>query len=177
MVQITGSDGALEPIPQSNFALEAGSLDEALLFGFMTFTPPKMSSAIIEYHPGSGQGPMVRKVKGGTISCDAMTITKAIVPADQLDNMYAWFEQCNDPARGYVASRSYRRTLTLHQYDNTGAEVATWTIFNAWISAFKLGDLDGARGDTAAVEEITIECEGFKKGGPAGLKAPFSTGF
>ena len=169
MAETVGLNGFIDPLNTAQYALDCGDATETLMIGFNSFTGPRVVRDVLDYFPGGNTGSWVRSVPAGRVVCEPITIAKAIVPIDQLDNLRAWFNQVVAPGSGKgFQSYNFRRPVKIMAKDNAGVVQRTITLFNAWPVAMKaLPDFDG-NSPAIVVEELEIRWEGWDLGGVIG---------
>lgn len=103
------------------------------------------------YREGSFPRPTVRKIPGGLVSYDDITISKGVYSSIEL---YDFFDR-------YIAGEGGNpiETSTITVYDSSGAPAASWTVKNAWPSRWESSGLN-AEDSSILVESLTLVHEG-----------------
>lgn len=126
-------------------------------FDSMYFTKmdrPKVSYDVVEFNPAGSHRP--QKLPG-RLEFGSLTLEKGVA-ADGVDQKaYEWMRLQTDFLRGIGgAPANILKDIEIMEYNRLGSEVATYTLFGAFISEFDGGDLDGSDSENV-IETITFE--------------------
>lgn len=132
-----------DPYKGFRFLVEIDQIQQA---GFMECSAVGSHLEVIEYREG-GDPINVRKFMGKA-SYQDLTLKWGLTDNQEL---YKWHLQA-------VKGGLQRRSGSVVQLDDTGAEVLRWNFFNAWPTKFD-GPAFNAKGNDLSIVTLTLTCE------------------
>jgi phage tail-like protein len=138
----------VDPYKGFRFRVEIDGIQQA---GFMECSAVGSHVEVIEYREG-GEPSTVRKLPGKTSYPD---LTLKWGTTDSQD-LYEWH-------RAAVRGQVTRKTGSVVQLDDTGAEKMRWHFYMAWPSKWD-GPTFSAKGNDVSVQTLTLTCERIELG-------------
>lgn len=118
--------------------------------GFQKAGPLKGTVGVVEQWEG---GAIAADKSPGRYKQEDITLERGAT-TDQ--DLWQWFKMvANVAANSGVVDPKYKRDLTITQRDRDGTVLRTWTVHQAWPSAFEAGDWDNTA-DSNTIESVTI---------------------
>lgn len=136
-----------DPYRNFRFRVEVEGIQQA---GFSEVTGYDTSIEVIEYREGN-EATTPRKMPGLT-KYGNITLKSGVT--DSMD-LYNWMLECTE---GTIS----RKTVTIIALDETGADVATWQVIEAWPSKYTAPNFNGT-GKEVAIESLELVHEGMKR--------------
>lgn len=139
-----------EPARAFNFRLEISGID---MGSFRAATGLGVSIEVIRFRE-AGNKQVVRHLPG-QVTYEPVTLHYGFVKPKR--DIFNWLMQ---PLSGVVE----RRSVSIIQLDNAGAEVLRYNLFNSWVAAWRGAQLDSL-GQEVAIETITLVYDSIELGG------------
>lgn len=142
------------PYSQFNFVVKLSTTDSVddsdVDAGFQEISGIGMEIAVSEYRNGNDAENHTRKVPGLSKSAD-VNLKRGLVKKLTL---YNWL---NDLRNG-IQDATTVRTVTIQLKDEAHKPVVTWTLNNAYMTKYTIGQLS-AKGNDVAMEEMVLAYE------------------
>ncbi|WP_310476441.1 phage tail protein [Sandarakinorhabdus sp.] len=135
------------PLPKFNFTVTVG---DGATMSFQEVSGLDMEAQAIEYRAGDSRAFSAIKMPGIKKFSD-VTLKKGMFKAD--NKLLAWFNQS-------MTNSIERKPVTISLLDETGREVFTWKLLNAFPIKISGKDLNST-GNDMAVETIVLAHEGL----------------
>lgn len=133
------------------FAVDFGG---AVQGAFRECTGLGSENEVVEYKASGTGGQYVVKKVPGRLKWNNITLKRGIT--DAMD-MWQWRKQVEDGQHDGA-----RKNGTVTMYNQAGAPVASWELYEAWPSKLT-GPTANANANEVAIEELEITCEGYKR--------------
>lgn len=103
----------------------------------------------------------VRKVSGGTLKFDTLTLVRYVDGSPEDQRFLDWWKETFNYADGKLQGSRVRKSLQIIKKDH-GVPVLTFLVFDAWIKSSKFSDLE-AGSDSLMTQTIELEHEGMER--------------
>jgi len=137
---------ANHPLANFHFSVDWGGTR----IGFQEVTGLELETEVIEYREGSSPEASPVKIPG-LRKYGNITLKRGIVAAD--NEVFEWFGDSN-------FGKAEQRDVTIKLLNEQHEPVMVWKATNAWIKKITGPTLD-AKGNSVAIEEMTLTCEGI----------------
>ncbi len=145
------SDFEYDVLRNFRFEVEIGDLG---VMGFNEVNGFEINVDVIEYR--EGDHPTTPYKLPGLIKYSNITFKHGVTDDMQI---YEWIE-------GWVTAglvgRGLRKTITIHALDDSGAQIATWELIDAFPCKYSGPDFN-ATGSEVAIESIELAHEGLRR--------------
>jgi len=126
-----------EPVRQNTFEVIIEKIEDLCPLNVVSFPMANWSVAPVEKHHMN-----VRTKFAGKPNYDTFDlIVHDTIDPDAATRVYEWYTQVFDPDTGAMGLTSdYKCGGTVTQFDVTGAEVRTWTLYGVWPTTVNFGE-------------------------------------
>ena len=142
-VNAMGRTVANDPLQAYKFRVSLPGLPTGL--GFTNANGLSKEIGVVEYHEGGYNN--THKIPGKE-EVGEVTLEKGMFATKEMEEIY----------KKSLTKEDFRTTVTIELLDKFGKSARTWTLAEAWVSAWEGADLD-ATSEDVAMESITVQFE------------------